>query len=223
MALSPPAPAQPPSSGGRTGPAELDRLALDVLRDVHNRGADLYNRGDPAGCYRLYQGALLVVRPFLGHRPVLQKVIEDGLAEVSRTDGVKIQAFRLHEVIEDVRGRLKVELKLLDSGAVKTPKPGSKKAAATTGTVLLDGKPAAGVEVTLVTLDEPFPKVFVTQTNDQGACSFSGGLPRGKYVAMVTPSAKSAVPERYQTTGTSGLTINLAGPGDEFQLNLASK
>ena len=34
----------------------------DLLRDVINQGADLYNGGDRNGCYRLFQGALLVLR-----------------------------------------------------------------------------------------------------------------------------------------------------------------
>ena len=38
------------------------------LRDVINHGADLYNSGDWAGCYRLYEGALMAVRPLLDHR-----------------------------------------------------------------------------------------------------------------------------------------------------------
>ena len=52
-------------------PAELDKLAWAVLRAVHNRGAELYNRGDAAGCHRMYEGALVTVRPFLAHRPTV--------------------------------------------------------------------------------------------------------------------------------------------------------
>src|SRR5689334_25280260 len=91
----PPAPPRPPTL------AELDKLAVDSLREVHNRGAELYNRGDPAGCYRMYEGAIIAIRPFLAHRPAALKALDDGLAEVSRSsDGAKVQAFRLHELIE---------------------------------------------------------------------------------------------------------------------------
>ena len=45
------------------------------LRDVINNGAKIFNeQGDHAGCYRLYQGSLLSVRPFLAQD--LQKKIE---------------------------------------------------------------------------------------------------------------------------------------------------
>ena len=90
---------------------DADKITVDVLRDVHNRGAELYNAGDPAGAFRLYEGALMAVRPFLAHRKDAQKSIDDGLAEVAKTDGAKVRAFRLHEVIEDVRGKLKGEKK----------------------------------------------------------------------------------------------------------------
>ena len=41
----------------------FDKLVVDALRDVHNKGADLYNTAeDHAGAYRMYQGALLAVR-----------------------------------------------------------------------------------------------------------------------------------------------------------------
>src|SRR5262245_31489695 len=40
----------------------FDKLVVDTLRDVHDRGADLYNtKKDYPGAYRLYQGSLLTV------------------------------------------------------------------------------------------------------------------------------------------------------------------
>jgi hypothetical protein len=95
--------------------AELDRIALDTLKDVHNRGAALYNTGDTLGCFRMYQGALLAIRPYLAHRPAIRTQIENGLADVEKGTVVKIQAFRLHEVIEQARSELKVELKRADA------------------------------------------------------------------------------------------------------------
>mgnify|MGYP002780462094 CR=1 FL=1 len=117
-----------PAAGGSTPStkSDPDRLVIDALKDVHNKGAELYNAGDSPGCYRMYQGALLAVRPFLAHRPAIQKAIDDGLADVAKTEGVKIQAFRLHEVIEDVRGKLKDEIKRKDKDK-EEPKKDIKK------------------------------------------------------------------------------------------------
>lgn len=131
MTLGAAAEAQPPTGGGTSAakplssysPADLDKLAVEVLKDIHNRGADLYNRGDAAGCFRMYEGALVTVRPFLAHRPTTVKLIDDGLVEVGRTEGVKIQAFRLHEVIEQVRSELKVPLPAPKVEPKPEPKP----------------------------------------------------------------------------------------------------
>src|SRR5437667_126947 len=61
-------------------PTSPDTAIYNSLRDVINRGADVYNRGDPAGCYRIFEGSLTTLKPLLGHRPDLQKVIGTALA-----------------------------------------------------------------------------------------------------------------------------------------------
>lgn len=86
----------------------FDKLVVDSLRDVHNRGADLYNTAkafEPA--FRMYQGGLLAVRPLLGHRPAAQKMIDEGLAAAEKEPDTAQKAFKLHETIEAVRKYLK--------------------------------------------------------------------------------------------------------------------
>ena len=61
-----------------------DTNVYNTLRDIINQGADLYNSGDWSGCHRLYEGALLTVRPFLEHRPDQQKAITEGIARVEQ-------------------------------------------------------------------------------------------------------------------------------------------
>ena len=207
--------------------AELDKRAVDVLRDIHNRGAELYNRGDPAGCYRMYEGALITVRPFLTHRPAVTKALDDGLADVAKSpDGVKVQAFRLHELIERVRADLKAEAKTSESKAPpqkdKEPAPMKQPAAKTgqvKGLVTLDGKPVAAGEVTVVTLDLPRPRVFTAKVTD-GAYAFADELPVGKYVLIVTGKG---VPEKFGTTLTSGLRVEVASGVSDLNLDLKSK
>ena len=85
-----------------------DKLLVDTLRDVHNAGAELYNNSrDFAGTYRMYQGALLTVRPLLADRPAAQKLIDEGLAKAEAEPLVSLKAFKLHETIEGVRSMLK--------------------------------------------------------------------------------------------------------------------
>ena len=86
----------------------FDKLVSDSLRAVHDRGADLYNESkDFTGTYRVYQGALLAVRPLLGHRPDAQKLIDLGFEAAEKETDPARKAFTLHETIEAVRKNLK--------------------------------------------------------------------------------------------------------------------
>lgn len=224
-ALAATAPAQPPAAG-------VDKLADEVLKDVHNRGAELYNRGDPAGCYRMYQGALLTIRPFLAHRPEAQKALDTGLAEVAKSTDPKVQAFRLHVIIEQVRADLKKS-----AAATKTTgkpqekeketqkeKEKEKPAAGATGTlsghVMLDGNPLGGAEVTLVSLVLPTPFVDTAKTKADGSYAFGKPLPKSSYVVIVT-GAK--VPAKFQSAETSGLRVNVASGANKADFALKSK
>src|SRR5947208_2842486 len=69
-------------------------LLREALRDVINTGADLFNKyGDQAGCYRLYQGALLAVKPFLA--PGVQAEIDTAIAEAEKLPKFADRAFSL--------------------------------------------------------------------------------------------------------------------------------
>jgi hypothetical protein len=95
----------------------LDKQLSDALKEMHNKAADLYNAGDPNGCYRLFQGGLLTARPLLAHRPELQQLIDQGMQAADRQASVPLRARQLHDTIEAVRGRLK------PPGAPKTAEP----------------------------------------------------------------------------------------------------
>jgi hemoglobin len=80
-----------------------DAKALrDALKDVVNTGADLFNKyGDHAGCYRLYQGALLSIKPFLA--PAMQGEIETALTDSEKLPRLSDRAFALRKVIDAIR------------------------------------------------------------------------------------------------------------------------
>lgn len=85
----------------------LDEIVFRSLRDlVNNRGADLYNSGDANGCYRLYEGGLIILRPLLDHRPELQKAIDTGLADAEKHPMVSRKAFVLRGVIDNIRSEV---------------------------------------------------------------------------------------------------------------------
>jgi hemoglobin len=98
----------PGGAGLRAQDTPIDRKAVNThvygtLREVINQGADLYNASDWNGCYRMYQGALISLRPFLDHRPELQKAIDDGLAKAKDNTDTSRRAFDLRTVIDRIR------------------------------------------------------------------------------------------------------------------------
>ena len=87
--------------------AAVDRSISELLYDVINRGADLYNGGNHTACYHLYYGSLMTLKPLLDHRPELQKTITRGLAEADRYPRPKEGAFVLREVLGNVRATVR--------------------------------------------------------------------------------------------------------------------
>jgi len=87
---------------------QIDKQLYDVLKEVHNRGADIYNAGDTSGCYRLFQGSLETARALLAHRPDEQKFIDNALADSEKQASIVRRAFILHESIEQLRNRLRL-------------------------------------------------------------------------------------------------------------------
>src|SRR5262245_13628348 len=95
------------AAAAQADPAALDKLLYDALKEMHNRAADLYNGGDPNGCYRMFQGGLLMARPLLAHRPDVQQLIDQGMQNADRQASIPQRARVLHETIEAARGKIK--------------------------------------------------------------------------------------------------------------------
>jgi hypothetical protein len=122
----------PTSTGADPKPAlieskALDKILADTLREVHNRGADLYNAGEHLGCYRMFQGALQTARGLLAHRPEDQKRIDEGLAAADRQPAISQRAFALHELIESLRADLRGETPKLEPKTSEPPLAEDKK------------------------------------------------------------------------------------------------
>lgn len=239
--------ADPPAASAPVSTAELDRLAVEVLKDLHNRGADLYNAADAGGALRLYEGALRSVGPFLAHRPKVQAAIADGLTDAFKLDGAKAQAFRLHEVIDQVRNDLKAAMtaearaaktapmadpKKPESAKPEPSKPESTKpeppkaepsaVGSLAGVLTLDGQPLANTDVTLVSLTLSRPQVFTAATDAAGKFTFPAELPAATYAVMVT-GAGDKVPGKYQSTMTSGLQLVVKAGTQTGDVKLQSK
>jgi hemoglobin len=78
------------------------KVLRDSLKDVINTGADLFNKyGDHAGCYRLWKGALLAIKPLLA--PAMQNEIDMALADAEKLPRVSDRAFALRKTIDAIR------------------------------------------------------------------------------------------------------------------------
>jgi len=84
----------------------VDQNLHRVLRDVINRGADLFNQGDHRGCYYLFQGALMTARSQLGHHPDVQKIIDDSLSGSDPSASMGRRAWALRGVLDQVREKI---------------------------------------------------------------------------------------------------------------------
>lgn len=224
-------------------PKAFDKLIVDTLRDVHNKGADIYNEGkDYDGAFRFYQGSLLTIRPLLAHRPATQKLIDDGIAAADKEADITRKGFILHETIEKVRADLRAEPKKPDDKkptetkkpddakkpAETTPMPKPKDppakepakadAAAVAGKVTLQGKPLPEGEISFVSLEQKAPKVVTTAVKDGSYSAM--GLPPGKYVVAITGGKDVKVPAKYATTDTSGLTVEAKTGANTFDIEL---
>ena len=105
---------------------DLDRQIYALLKNVINKGADLYTiDGDRAGCYRLYEGSLMTLRPLLAHHPDLQKAIDASFTKAEQQQPVGNRAFALREALDKVRTELKPAQAQTGSAAGKTNTPSS--------------------------------------------------------------------------------------------------
>lgn len=97
----------PENRNGKPGDTKsVDATLYQTLKEVINRGAELYNAGEPGACYRLFEGSLMSVRPLLDHRPEVQKMIVRGLASAERDPLTWRRAFTLRSVLDKVRAEL---------------------------------------------------------------------------------------------------------------------
>jgi hypothetical protein len=84
-------------------------LVYTELRDVINRGADMFNppKSDHAGCANLYREALSDLLPYLKDYPDLSGAVEKVLKEAPEEKSVPTRAFMYRKVIDGIRGRFR--------------------------------------------------------------------------------------------------------------------
>ncbi len=94
--------------------ADLDARLDKILFEATDMGVRLFNGGDQAGCYRVYQTSLMSVAPLLDHRPALQTMIRDELKKAEGMRTVSDAAFTLRKVIDKAREEFGASKAMLD-------------------------------------------------------------------------------------------------------------
>ena len=89
---------------------QLDLRAYAALSELHQNGRELYNDDKPAACSYLFEGGLSTLYSLLDHRPDLQKFIANGLAKAQQQQDMAWRAWALHELVIDVRFRVRPKM-----------------------------------------------------------------------------------------------------------------
>src|ERR1700677_1329448 len=113
---------QPPPAPDKSAPGAPggDKLQQPSLRNEHplygslegviNQGVVLFNdKADYAGCYRLFQGAIIAVRPYLANDPDFARFVDDSLKSAEKLPRVTDRAFALRSVLDSIRDRYRPE------------------------------------------------------------------------------------------------------------------
>jgi hemoglobin len=98
------------AADGPLSASDLDtRIDQAIVRTI-SIGALIYNQGDAAGCYRLYQGTLIMIEPLLGHRPDLGREVAKGLRDVESVATYAQRATDLRNVLDRVLGAVRTPM-----------------------------------------------------------------------------------------------------------------
>ncbi len=151
-------------------PASPEQRLSDTLKDVINKGADLYNppSRDHNACYRLFQGALMVARIQLDAYPEVQKEIDSALQEAERLGPSGERAFALRKALDKIRTTIGQKPPSVKPADGKSDEKKGQLPARSSTSVTINGKPAAPHE------EEAFRAVatkligdaFVSATNE---------------------------------------------------------
>jgi hypothetical protein len=89
------------------GPPPFNKAVQEGLQKVLRTGVHLYNNErDYAGCYRVYRGSLLTLRPLLVQYPDLQQAIDTGFARADGLPRMWQRAHALRDVIDTIYRRM---------------------------------------------------------------------------------------------------------------------
>ncbi len=181
--------------------SELDARIVRALGEAIDIGAPVFNAGDPSGCYRLYQGALLAVTPLLDDRPELRSSVQQKVNRAQAARSVADRAFILREALDEIRMVL--------------AKDQSKAMAGRSLWERLGGEPAAKAVVhDFVQAAAPDPKVNFTRGGRFALDA--GGVAKLEQRLVELVSAVSGGPLKYTGRGMAEAHAGMAITDAEF-------
>jgi hemoglobin len=111
------------AADGPPATRDLDsRIDQAIVRTI-NIGAPIYNQGDAAGCYRLYQGSLIMIEPLLGHRPELAREVAKGLKDVELVPTYAQRATDLRRILDHILSAVRTPVATSPSQSQPQPQP----------------------------------------------------------------------------------------------------
>jgi hypothetical protein len=101
---------------------------------------------------------------------------------------------------------------------VDAPVKGPAGGPSVRGKVTFKGEPVANADLLFVSLDRPAVAAVTVKAGADGA--YTTNLVAGRYAVTVTAAGKAALPARFATTDTSGLTVVVSAGANTFDINL---
>lgn len=84
---------------------EVDRRVVYAAYDAAKLGTELFNKGKHEECFRLYQGSLMALQPFLDHRAKLASTVKDRLEKARSLNAVE-GSFALREALDEIQNEI---------------------------------------------------------------------------------------------------------------------
>jgi hypothetical protein len=217
------------------GDKTFEKSIDETLRKVIDLGADIYNKqSDYNGCFRLYEGALLTLKPVLTKYPDLQKAIDSGVNNAYTLTRVDERAHALRAVLGTIRMTFNPNLRPADDKKAEDKKTEVDRKdararellpdpalAQVNGKVMLKGQPVMGGHVTFVGADGGRSSAKIQK---DGTYQLGTGIPPGQYKVFLEPptaaGAKEAIPQKYLAPDTTPLRVTAVKGGQTYDINL---
>ncbi len=85
--------------------ADVDKRVVFTVYETAKLGTDIFNKGKHEECFRLYQGSLMALQPFLDHRLRLAASVKDKLEKAKAMKAVE-GSFLLREALDEIQNEI---------------------------------------------------------------------------------------------------------------------